>query len=342
MNILFLSKKNNKKMYSELSELGVLIDKISNDLKSDSLNKRFRIKYFAFCCIKNDRNLIYHIHGSYSWYLKIPRKGKTVIEKEIVGFEKVKESFSSSIAYMSPEIVGYSFVSGYIICPEISGILMNIYFYRSCVFPFLSKKKDLSKLFYELGNNIAELHSVENISNLPVSDRNPFAIDTARNSFPDTKDIELWEMIHEWKEKKQNFITENDEMNFVHGNFSLENIIFSQGKSSFIDFENCGQGSPYEDLSLICLPLFLTRTLPFFPFSKSFETLSSFLAGYKLIRKLDTKLLGIYITMRLLRYYLNNNFKNPKVAGLPVLQYRLKRMVTFSINNDINIFIPNI
>ena len=66
----------------------------------------------------------------------------------------------------------------------------------------------------------------------------------------------------------------------IHGNMQLENVITEQSGVTFIDFENCGLGSRYEDLSVLCSQLLLTETLLWFPPRVSHEAMTALLDGY--------------------------------------------------------------
>ena len=66
----------------------------------------------------------------------------------------------------------------------------------------------------------------------------------------------------------------------IHGNMQMENVIAEHSGVTFIDFENCGFGSRYEDLSVLCSQLLLTETLVWFPPRVSHEAMTALLDGY--------------------------------------------------------------
>jgi aminoglycoside phosphotransferase (APT) family kinase protein len=84
----------------------------------------------------------------------------------------------------------------------------------------------------------------------------------------------------------ENSFSEN-ELKFIHGNLRLDNVIRVKKCVCFIDFENCGIGSPYEDISRIFFQLTLMNILPMLPAGRALKFLSAFLEGYRAVRHLD-------------------------------------------------------
>ena len=68
---------------------------------------------------------------------------------------------------------------------------------------------------------------------------------------------------------------------FVHGNFRLDNIHRIGERLGFLDFENRGTGSRYQDLSRPVSDLLLTQATVMFPLDRARNCVESFLKGYK-------------------------------------------------------------
>jgi hypothetical protein len=116
----------------------------------------------------------------------------------------------------------------------------------------------------------------------------------------------------------------------IHGNLKLENVLARRDRLCLLDFENCGRGSPCEDLSWACSQIALTRNLTVFPYRRGLGLLSAFLQGYRSSRPFRADVLLDYVTRRVCHYYADQcspRFKRPRIAGLPVRKARLERLV---------------
>jgi hypothetical protein len=106
-----------------------------------------------------------------------------------------------------------------------------------------------------------------------------------------------------------------------------------------LDFENCGAGNRYEDLSLICSHLLLLRAVLLVPRARASAGMTAMLDGYRGVRDYDPKLMAKYLTMQLCQYYIRAFVSNPStmsatVAGLPVMKSRLEHLIATSMSSQ--------
>jgi Ser/Thr protein kinase RdoA (MazF antagonist) len=130
---------------------------------------------------------------------------------------------------------------------------------------------------------------------------------------------------------------------FIHGNLRLDNVLNSSGRVGFIDFENCGRGSFYQDLSRPVAELLLTRALVAFPHARITRCIAAFLKGYAELLPSDETLLWDFVGARIARYYLETRRSRHMpgtVGGIPVLRRRLDELTSHVLARHLTDLIP--
>lgn len=303
------------------------------------------------------------------WFLKMPRLRNTeMVKREIIGAKVVRKVLESHPGYYHMSAIRASVDDAFVLYTKIPGKPLNRALYRSC---FMTSYKGstiqssdiptlLSKTFKYFGNIIACCHNykvseMESLSNqprqiaglkrkenkaskvcIPPASRYPAvslrkAIDKITTSDTISRSIEQWfGQQHEKKVKP----------GFVHGNLRLDNVLVSDNKICLIDFENCGYGSFYADLSWTCCLILLTRTLPLFPWKRAQFALNSFLDGYKNIATYDHEILKQFVTMLMCYHYIDafclGNMRAKWIAGIPVIKSRFQNLLMAMLRGKID------
>ena len=123
----------------------------------------------------------------------------------------------------------------------------------------------------------------------------------------------------------------------VHGHLRFDSVLVSNDRLCLIDFEDCGRGSIYDDLSFACSHVLVTRAVVLFPSSRARVALSSFLRGYRGRHEYRQDLLLQGITMHMSRTYISAHCSaanRATVAGLPLSKSRLQRLVMGLLRGD--------
>lgn len=299
----------------------------------------------------------------FRWYLKMPReKWPKMVSREILGAEIVRKTLGSHRGYFHMDAIRASEADAYILYSEIPGRPLHLAFYRECLVPvpngikrYLIPSTLLTKTFRHFGDAIARFHVYQNPnkeslpwlasqarglerkypSYIPPTNRHPAAslrkiIDkiTASDAISRT--------IFRWVEKQQEHTVDHS---IVHGNLRLDNVIVYDGKICLIDFENCGHGPLYTDLSWICCLILLTRALPLFPWRRAQLALRSFLDGYKSVSDYDREILLQFVTMRLCDFYIGTYYSGhvrAKIAGIPVSKSRFQHLLMVMLEGKVD------
>jgi Ser/Thr protein kinase RdoA (MazF antagonist) len=171
---------------------------------------------------------------------------------------------------------------------------------------------------------------------IPLASRHPAAslskaIDKITVSDTISRSIEKW--IDRQHEKKVDH-------KFVHGNLRLDNVLVAGNKVCLIDFENCGYGPIYTDLSWTCSLILLTRTLPLFPWKRAQFALNSFLDGYKRVSAYDHEILHQFVTMLLCYHYIDafylGKMRAKWIAGIPVSKSRFQHLLVRMLEGKVD------
>jgi len=336
---------------NEADTLCELIEQNYATLREAQLGERAMLGGAAFRLLQTDRNTIYRIKclskkgsdplnrggltpfriGSKArlrWYLKIPRRGAAEwIRQEIRGAEAVRESLEGHPGYRHPAAIRASTDTPYLLCAEVPGRTLNRQLYLACWMRRLSAARRVRQAFYYLGDALARLHAVSGefpgIS--PLRDAAASLDASIRRTQPGDGTLDA---IARWAERNGRG---DAPRTFVHGNLKMENVLVRDDRVCLIDFENCGCGTPYDDLSWPVSQVALLETLVFFPWKPGLDALQALLEGYRNSNTYSAELLLRYVTMRVSQYYVDTccpRFTRPRVAGIPIRRRRLAQMVS--------------
>ena len=315
-------------------EANIVCDIINNNFSNFlkiGWGKFFKIEKFSFELIQADRNIVYKICGGHTWYLKIapPDNREQVIEHEAVGLKHYHQ-MSEQLDYNKVcATFRCSSLYGYVLVSQLPGETINKQYYKTCFKLGKRSKKAINKWYSLLGSQLALLHLIPG---------NQFSINIKSNrksSFIQLKQLidktkkptEFIDRIEEWYSNAE---FDSFPASFIHGNLKPENILLSKDTLFLIDFENCGIGSIYDDLSFFSNHLFLTRALYYYPWKNSQEVLTSFIQGYKDVGEFNEKLFINYLIARLSHYYLQSYFFQksiPTVSSIPVRKSSLYKLI---------------
>lgn len=341
MNILSLQESDS--LAQEAKHLCHSIESRQEELRKAGFGRKISIDNAIFTVIQADRNIVYRIKKDHSWYLKMPHSGSAEpILREMAGAQNIINSLPTEEGYSHPSVVRGSVDASYVLYSEIVGQQLNIAFYSHCFLPFLGRSKRLQTGFSNFGQALGVLHQTKPSTKDPVATRDLVSEVLRTLKEINQSDLTL-DLIDSYVNK--NNIKPAPPSTFIHGNLKMENVLFGSTKISFIDFENCGYGSPYEDLSWPASQIILTRSIFGFPWKIASQALSKFLESYKSNVKYERKRLLQYIILRISLYYIQiilGKFGRPTIAGLPIRISSLQRMISELIAGNCGKAIPGV
>lgn len=325
-----LSLQESSALSERADRLGRIVEEHAGPLRENALGRCFRLEGVRFHRFRSDRNTIYRVNDGQRWFLKMPRNPcSEAVRREMIGARAVCECLADSTSYRHPALVRTSTQFGYVLTSNLGGRMIGRELYRSLLFPLLWSQSRLHEAFRHLGKAVARLHGFRPAEHVTLSRTALAALrnELRRVSRPDRQ----CQLIQDRIQNASPFATGC----FAHGNLSLENVIVSKRNVSLVDFENCGTGSPYDDLSLICGQLAVTATAVHLPAEPTLAARDAFLEGYRRQAEFEPDLLGRAITWRLCHYYVYNfcgDRPRPTLAGLPVLRGRIRRLIAKSLD----------
>ncbi len=282
---------NDPSRKGELERLATVIEQRPADLRLRACGRRFRIAGFRFRLVQADRNTIYRVRGDYEWFLKMPKSGN----REVAVRERVGSSVANRLGgvegYQASAACGVSEDPAYIITSRIDGETLSRPLYRAALW----RKAAPLNLFFSAGNCLAKFHSV------PCETGAPKLVRTARTSLLDLLDkaARRDSVVAELEHFVEEVAVSADEERYCHGNFGMENILGQGTKVTFIDFENCGVGSPNNDLAGITSQMLTTTLAPHLDQGRIRASLEAFLQGYQDERPIDKFSLRVLCALRI-------------------------------------------
>jgi len=327
MNILSLKENNSIKIEADL--ICSIIESHAKPLREGNVGKRVNIDGIIFELFRSDRNIIYRIRSKFSWFLKMPCRGKVDgINREISGAAHIKKQFKLSGQYYHAEAIRASVEKKYILYAEVPGMKLNMKIYSTCFKPKFRFIDDCRKIFYNFGRVQAELHNNAKAEKIDHTNRNAGVVlkkainNLTKHSFV-TGAVEFWAEHHFLEKPKHDNA-------LIHANLHPENVLICGDKVCFIDFENFGVGSIYEDISQIVSHLTLTRALMFFPWKRAQLIIDEILQGYKSVSNFKREILYRYVTARICIYYLQRFCSQPtksRISGIPIKKEKLEWII---------------
>ena len=304
-------------------------------LRQTSIRRRFVLDALTFKLFRYGRNIIYRIKGKFSWYIKITRHiNNEVIQREMFGAYIIREVLNNHSCYWYPSVRA-SVENSYVIYSEIPGNTLHMNFYRGCLTPF-KKYDNVRNVFFCFGEILGHLHSKDIKIDVPPQNRNAYTILLKKISMISKPDYVIEKIIQKIEYKQPI----KSELKFTHGNLRLDNVLMIKNKICIIDFENCGRGSPYEDISNVCCRIILMSLVPMFPIKRALNMLDSFLDGYRVVEHIDIETLLEWTAVRVAIYYAENHDKIPIIAKIPASKERLRRFVLCLLDGSIESVLP--
>jgi aminoglycoside phosphotransferase (APT) family kinase protein len=320
--------QENELIAGEAHELCDIIDANLVVLRRASHGRQFCANGARFRLRQRDRNVVYRVEKRFRWFLKMPTdpQGRG-IGREAIGAAVVRDALAAHPGYAHAPVVRAVEDRGYLLSSEFAATQLNLVLYRACFVPLPGFMYSAFEALSLVGDALARLHGVAGEFDTARS-RGRFAVlaearALARQSHP------IQRVIGEWACE---YAPAPLQPTFIHGNFTARNVLVSGTRFRLVDFENCGSGNRYEDLSLMGSHLLLLRAVPLIPRRRASFALSSFLDGYHAVRAYDAEILGQYMAMQLCQYYIRAFLTVPptlsaRIAGLPVVRERLERLI---------------
>ena len=306
-----LSLAENESVAREADELCRIAETRKASLEELKSGSKITLGGKSFCCISSDKNLIYRVHGNYSWYLKFSLHEEW-IRREIAGAEAIKSTLGDYQGYWHAGAVRASLTDRYTLYSAVEGKSFNRIFLYGCLSGLVTSKRASMPAMENLGRCLGRFHTYNDPTGIRVL--SPDTLSYLRTYLSDIKESDLL------VEKITNWVNEQDEScgatAWIHGNIKSEDIFMADSKVCFIDFGTCGEGVPYEDLTNLCTYLMLFRTVPLFPWRIARHAMSAFLQGYAAESSLDKSSLYNYITRGICRYHIKNTVIHDGIASI--------------------------
>jgi len=310
-----------------------IVESHADGLRSARAGRRFSREGVSFRLCKADRNTLYRIDDGSDWFLKMPRNGSpAAIEHEILGAEVVRDTVGDYSEYRHPEVIRASVSHAYHLARRIPGRMLNWSLLRTVVLPFAVSDSALRSTFSRLGGVLARFHQSQIrhdvATNRPVAAAVNIALKNA------TRKDETCELIERHRDRLSLPL---DDDAIAHGGVHIHNVLSCEKQVSLIDFENCGQGSAYDDLSLICSQLTCMGLAAHVPARRVIACRDALLESYNDCRGIDREVLGRTITARVCGYYVTgfcSGTPRPTVLGVPLLRGHVRSLVESLLSRE--------
>ena len=320
-----------------------LISEHAEALTSGRLGAHFQLAPASFRLHSRGRNTIYRVSGRFHWFLKLPRGGdEGPILRERLGAENTARALGELPEYCAPTVVRISARPGFVLTTAIPGESLNRVALTRTWIPGERAGTHVERCFANLGMLLARLHKDGRVTtDLPDATTTPYQtlrIMLAKVDEPDS----IVDTIRTWCETRPGL---DDRADFVHGNMRMNNVLAVGTRLAFIDFENCGRGSVYQDVSRPVSELLLTHCLWAFPHRRATRFLSAFLHAYASHHAYDPSLLWDSVGARVARYYLEFRTRAgapARIGGLPVRGSCLRELTDALMSNRLHRLIPDL
>jgi aminoglycoside phosphotransferase len=319
------SLRKNSARLDEIETVAPVVEAHLEELRRCALGKRFRLSGVRFALLKADRNVLYRVRRAGVWFLKMPsRRDSDAITREATGFRCASDALMGDAGYRMPRAVMWSEKDAYLMTAEIAGQPLNRFFYCAAVWLKRQPLMQVRTAFARVGRSLARFHLAAPLAETVATNRriDQLAVKwPAKGCAPDAVVEAALAVV------RQRLSLVPDAV--IHGNMQMENVMAEHSGVTFIDFENCGLGSRYEDLSVLCSQLLLTETLLWFPPRVSHEAMTALLDGYSANGECGMDALHTCVGARLIEYYLGFvAAKGARVAGVPVSAAKLERLLS--------------
>ncbi|HIQ21719.1 MAG TPA: hypothetical protein EYH34_10870 [Planctomycetes bacterium] len=304
-----------------------LIEGNARRLRGAKRGSRFWLDGVYFRVLQSDRNTVFRIiEGERRWYLKMPRDGShEAIERELFGMHAVRWVLEGLDTHTLPlEFTGSS-EQAYVLTSELPGMPLSSALYRCSLLPLPRLRRHVENAFFSLGAVLARVHR----SAIAPGSRTTRSLVTSVTSTVARARMADWrcaKLIEIAEALSPQLATDC----LVHGNVGLLNVLTQASKIALIDFECCGRGAAYDDVSLVCGHLIYATAGVHVRNRLLWRVLESFLEGYRAESELDPAILAQGIALRLGQHYVYwfcSGRRRPTIAGLPALRSRVTTLV---------------
>ena len=317
--------RGNSGRFDEVGEVAPVIEAHLEELRRCALGKTFCLQGLRFTLLKADRNVLYRVRRAGAWFLKMPsRRDSDAIWREANGFRCVSDTLTGVAGYRMPRAVRWSEKGGYLLSAEVPGQPLNRFFYYAALWLKRSPLMQVRTAFERVGRSLATLHRSDAHAATVATNR---SIDQlvlrwpAEGRAPDAFVEAAIAFVRQLPRPMPDAL--------IHGNMGMDNVIAGDSGVTFIDFENFGLGSRYEDLSVLCSQLLLTEALLWFPRRVSRQAMIALLDGYCARSECRMDALQACVSARLIEFYLGFvAAKGARIAGLPVRATKLERLLS--------------
>jgi len=319
----------------EADRLSLIVQAHDRDLRSRVHGSTFDLDGARFELKSKGRNTVYRVKARHSWFLKlVARKNEGAIVREQLGVEMISAALGTERLYRGARTVRLSTSPPYVLAERIPGTQLSRLLFRSCWTPGRSASDHMARVFETLGHTLATLHvGIAASPDTPAATTGPFAkvqglLERTGQRGRVVDAIAAWLTTHRLSDAGTTFI---------HANFRLDNVLSCPPTVGFIDFENCGLGSSYQDLSRPISQLALTLSSPLFPVGRIQYWVRAFLQGYERIHTYDRQLLWQFVAARQARHYLESLDKSRlsnRIGGIPITRRGLERLTLTMLAQD--------
>lgn len=332
------SSPGSAELGAEADLLCVLIGNNAGQLRAAGLGSRFQLENCSFRLYAKGRNTIYRVSRQYHWFLKLPPDDDVeIISRERLGTETTLQALGSHPHYRGAGLTRDSLNPPYLLATSIPGKPLNTIFFTECWIPGARPLRQLEDRFRTLGVLLARLHAhAHTVPTLTATTR-PFEM--VRNLLNKAKADRMVDTIARWYDAHKQ---PDGGSGFIHGNARMDNVLSGDSKLGLVDFENCGTGSFYQDLSRPVSQLLLTRAVLAFPHTRATRCVRAFVDAYAQIHPFDNEQLWAFVGARQARYYLESHRKGrlgDRVGGLPTIKTKVEALTRAVLGNGPECFL---
>ena len=328
-------------LHIEADRLCDAIERNAGPLRTAALGRSFRLGEADFRLHATARNTIYRVRGDASWFLKLTRDGSPgAMAHEQQGAMAIERAIGQHPSYQGAAVTRVSLEPAYVLASAIPGRPLNKEFLRLSWDLLPGASNTLNRIFDTLGTLLATLHGDALGAGAIAATTRPFQqLDQllSRVKHPDGTILAIgaWRATHGHSDEGYTF---------QHGNFRLDNILRVGDRLAFIDFENSGSGTIYQDLSRPVSELLLTQTLIVFPRRRVTGSIVTFLQAYAAVRPFDSITLSDHVTVRVARYYVESYARSfrASIGGIPVSRRKLTALIERLMNRGLTDVLPEL
>jgi Ser/Thr protein kinase RdoA (MazF antagonist) len=325
---------------SEADRLCQLVEQNAGPLRTAALGRAFRLDTAEFRLHATARNTIYRVQAGEAWFLKLTRDGSAgAMTHERQGALAIENTVENHPSYQGARVTRVSLDPAYVLAAAIPGRPLNKDFMLLAWGIFPGASNTLTRAFATMGTLLATLHGKAPIGpDVVAATTRPFQqldqlLDRAKQPDETMQAIRAWRISH----------SHSDEGHaFQHGNFRLDNILRVGDRLGFIDFENSGSGTIYQDLSRPVAELLLTRSLLVSPRGRVTRSIVNFLRAYAAQQPFDAATLSDHVAARVARYYVESHARRfrASIGGIPVSRRKLTAMTVTLLERGLGDVVP--